>query len=76
MKKNELQKYEVNCYDHNGPQRPTTIFAKNLRGAKIKAYRYASGTTTRVTIDGPDGFAERNALDSFSGFCQGAENWK
>jgi hypothetical protein len=73
--KTEKQKYIVNCYDHNGEQRPTTVFAKNLRGAKILAYRYASGSTNYVSVEGPDGFAERTATDSFWGFCKGANPW-
>ena len=70
-----MNTYEINCYDTNGPQRPTTITAKNLRGAKIKAYRYASGSTVKVTVEGPDGFASRTAKDEFNGFCCGANLW-
>ena len=71
-----MNTYQINCYDHNGQQRNATLTAKNLRGAKIKAYRYASGTTNRVTVDGPDGYAERKSVDSFAGFCQGAKDWE
>lgn len=53
----------------------TVRFPKNLRGAKIIAYRYASGTTTLVTVEGHDGYAERRAIDDFRGFCAGAKRW-
>lgn len=66
---------KIECYDHNGAQRPTTVQAESLDDAKQQAWDYADGTTNRITLTYDGVEYHLLAMDMFLGFCSGVNEF-
>ena len=69
-------KATVSYFNHNGLTTTDEIEASSVRGLKNIAYKNATGSHTKVTLLCDEGYYQKEALDSFWGFCKGSKNWE